>query len=66
MDTMIKGQKPFIHPNFNIYHPLAITGNTIPTHSEKVSAEYFESSSGYLFPNSSRCRRVNKLYQLIS
>lgn len=60
MDTMSKGQKPIIHPTFNIYHPLAITGGTIPNHSEKVPAEYFESSSGYLFPNSSHCRRVNK------
>lgn len=59
MDTMIKGKKVVIPASVNICHPLVIPILPV-THSEKPSVDFMEPSttSGYLFPNSSRCRRV--------
>lgn len=60
LDTMIKVQKVVIPASINISHPLVIPVMTLPVpHSEKTSVDFVESTTaGYLFPNSTRCRRV--------
>ena len=63
MDTMIKGKKLVIPASVNICHPLVIPTFPVP-HLEKPSVDFMEPSttSGYLFPNSSRCRRVLSVF----
>ena len=60
LDILSKGQKVIIPTSVNICHSLVIPGMTLPiSHSEKTSVDFVESAAGgYLFPNSSRCRRV--------
>lgn len=65
---MIKGHNKGVIPaSVNICHSLVIPGMTLPApHLEKTSVDFVESApTGYLFPNSTRCRRVltrNNIY----